>query len=57
MTEQDLKDLRNAITILADTVEWMIVRDSKRLGEKDTKRLLHEIDLAHALCEDDYKEL
>lgn len=57
MTDQDLKDLRNAITILLDTVEWLIVRDAKRLGDKDTKRMLHDIDLAHALCEDDYKDV
>lgn len=52
-----MRDTRLAFHELADAVEWLLVREKKRLGEQDCKMLLKKIDLARMLLSDDGEEI
>jgi hypothetical protein len=52
----DVHDLRLALGTTLDLLEWLLVRDKKRLGDQDVKRKLNDIDLMRILLADDREE-
>lgn len=46
-------DTRLALTSILNTLEWLLVRDKKRLGDQDVKAQLKEIDLLRMLLADE----
>lgn len=49
----DLTDTRIALRNLYGIVQWLLVRDKKRLGDQDVKKMLREIDLNLMLLSDE----
>ena len=49
----DLTDTRIALRNLYGIVQWLLVRDKKRLGDQDVKKMLKEIDLNLMLLSED----
>lgn len=49
----DARDTRLALGVALDVLEWLLVRDKKRLGPQDVAVLLKRIDLAQSVMEDE----
>lgn len=50
-------DLTLALNKTLDIVEWLIVRDKKRLGDQDVKKHLNDIDLVRILLSEEQETL
>ena len=51
--DSDIRANTLALLSLTSIIEWVLVRDKKRLGDKDVTEKLKEIDLVKALLSDD----
>jgi hypothetical protein len=49
----DLRDTRLALSTALDVLDWILVREKKRLGPQDVTFKLKEIELARALLMDE----
>ena len=49
----DTRDTRIALRATLDIMEWLLVRDKKRLGEQDVRKMLGRIDLARLMVSDE----
>lgn len=52
----DTTDIAIALRTTLNILQWMLVRDKKRLGDQDVKKYLKDIDLVRMLLEDDENE-
>lgn len=51
-TDTTTHDLTIALRSTLSMIEWILVRDKKRLGDQDVKKHLKEIDLLRVLLSD-----
>lgn len=49
----DIRDTRLALLSAFSVLEWILVREKKRLGPQDVTRMLKEIDVARSLLGDE----